>query len=438
MDKLTAQDASKNHFIDRTVGILFDKLEEARGKHSGLKPGEAPARGSEEAKKIAKRTRFERGAAQEGAKNPELATSRLRIVATGKHPDGAPAGLEDKRQMGRIVARTGKVAKRSGEGPVSRADAGVRSRKENRRRNDASTEVLGNKIEESLINEALLFCERNNIDVDSLNEEQINEIFGFVRAAASGLANAGRMVKNAGALKVNKIKQGIAKGSAYKKLKALKKAKSYARSRKQALGVAQDKINKGPAGFKGFIHNVKNAYEVGKQGSKLAGANKNVEKRTAKFDKASGKLQKAKDRTVSSRSRLISQGTGRSNYKLNTGSQEEQEKQEESINNFIERTIGIMFDRLEEVKAQNVFSAAVGQERRKGNPGPEISKTGAADRTIYLRNKEGRPRGSVNIYSPNDPHKPKTPSGKNAGAMITRYRNRGPKKGEIRSRPIPE
>lgn len=110
-------------------------LNEYRGKHSGYKKGEAPARGSEEAKTVAKRTRFERGAAEAGSKDPNLAKSRLRMVATGKYPDGAPASLEDKKQMGRIVARTGKVAKRAGGKPVSREGAGVRSREENNQRN---------------------------------------------------------------------------------------------------------------------------------------------------------------------------------------------------------------------------------------------------------------------------------------------------------------
>lgn len=47
------EDSSTNNFIDRTVGILFDRLLEYRGRKSGYGPGEAPARGSKGALKTA-------------------------------------------------------------------------------------------------------------------------------------------------------------------------------------------------------------------------------------------------------------------------------------------------------------------------------------------------------------------------------------------------
>lgn len=133
-ERLAKQNSSTEILGNKIVESFGNLLNEYRGKHSGFKKGEAPVRGSEEAKTVANRTRFERAAAEAGSKNPNLAKSRLRMAATGKYPDGAPASFEDKQQMGRIVARTGKVAKRAGGKPVSREGAGVRSREENKKR----------------------------------------------------------------------------------------------------------------------------------------------------------------------------------------------------------------------------------------------------------------------------------------------------------------
>jgi hypothetical protein len=226
--------------------------------------------------------------------------------------------------------------------------------------------------------QVLVLCEQEGIDPESLTEEELHEIFNTLKKIGAGIKGA---VGGAGA----RFKAGFNTPT------------TSDRSNSQLVKVGTDRLKR--AKDAAISYAGKNTLRPVRVG------NKPVSKPASK--PAGVKTPRSKVRPAHGGRTAVA----------------------ESFNNFIDRTVGILMGKLEEVKAERVHAAAVKGARNTGGLVEPNSPLGNSA-TV---NRGGKPKTKVVKFPKNDPYKPTTTSGKPAGGMITRVGKKG-----IRSRFLPE